>query len=94
VAKAEVSPVYAVSLDPRAPLRAELLTLYFNLAESHFANNTTLNLQVISPVLTTPATPGDAARQAQQLLDAPNFDLVAATELLTVMKALNSGLLT
>jgi Domain of unknown function DUF11/CARDB len=94
VAKAEVSPVYAVSLDPRAPLRAELLTLYFNLAESHFANNTTLNLQVISPVLTTPATPGDAARQARQLLDAPNFDLVAATELLTVMKALNSGLLT
>jgi hypothetical protein len=92
--RAEVGSVYGLNLTVREQLRAELLTTYFNLAERRFNSNTALRLTVISPVLTTPATAGDAARQAQQLLDAPTFDTVAAVKLLAVLVPLNAGALT
>jgi hypothetical protein len=91
---AETRSIYGLNLSIQLQLRAELLTTYFNLAERRFNNDTTLRLQVISPILTTPTTAGEAAHQAQQLLDAPSFDPIAAAKLLVVLVPLNSGLLT
>jgi hypothetical protein len=92
--RTETRSVYGLNIAVRQQLRAELASVYFNLAERRFNNDTTLRLQVISPVLTTPATAGDAARQAQRLLDAAELDTVAAAKLLAVLVPLNAGALT